>query len=105
MPHVKAKLVTVIAAYECYDAVRNMLHKKGIKAFSVSRSDGEGLHGPQHDGFVGNANFVFTVVTTEAHAERILAWVDEHLVRQSFPAIAYVVDTEAVLADHAGHHG
>ena len=97
MPHVKAKLVTIIAAYECHDAVRRALHKRGIKAFSVGRSEGEGAHGPQRDGIAGNANFVFTVVTTAAHAADLLTWVEHDLVRQNYPAIAYAADVEAVL--------
>jgi hypothetical protein len=97
MAHLKAKLVTIIAAYECEDSVRRMLEQQGIKAFSVARSEGEGVHGPQRDGLIGNANFVFTVVTTEAHAAQILRWVEAELIHKSFPAIAYSAEVEAVL--------
>jgi hypothetical protein len=102
MPPVKAKLVTIIAAYEYHDAVRAALHKRGIKAFSVSRSEGEGTHGPQRDGLAGNANYVFTVVTTEAHAADLLSWVDRDLVHKHHPAIAYAMDVEAILGSAPG---
>jgi hypothetical protein len=105
MPHVKAKLITIIAAYECYEVVRHALHKRGIKAFSVGRSEGEGAHGPQRDGLAGNANYVFTVVTTAAHATELLEWVERDLIHKSFPAIAYAMDVDAVLgAAHGGGH-
>ena len=97
MPHFKAKLVTIITAYEHDDSVRKALEKHGVKAFSVSRSDGEGLHGPQRSGIVGSANYVFNVVTTPALAAELLSWVDRHLIARDWPAIAYTSDVEAVL--------
>jgi hypothetical protein len=97
MPPVKAKLLTIIAAYECEDTVREMLDQRGIGGFSVARSDGRGVHGSQREGFTGNANFVFTVVTTDAIATELLAQVERELIDNNLPAIAYSSDVEAVL--------
>jgi nitrogen regulatory protein PII len=97
MPSFKAKLVTIIAAYECEDTVREMLEQRGIGGFSVARTEGRGVHGSQREGFAGNANFVFNVVTTEAMATELLAQVESELIDNNFPAIAYSSDVEAVL--------
>jgi len=97
MPQVKAKLVTIIAAYECKDTVRSALRQRGIKAFSVARTEGTGAHGEQRDGFTGNANYMFNVVTTDALASAILTWVERELIDKDNPAIAYAADVEAVL--------
>lgn len=105
MSPVKAKLVTIIAAFEVDDTVRTGLHHHGIHAYSVGRADGEGTHGPQHAGLVGNANYVYTVVTTEAIAAELLKWADRALVHKHFPAIAYSSDVEAVLPGPLGHKG
>jgi hypothetical protein len=93
----KAKLVTIIAAYECEDTVRDMLDQRGIAGFSVARTEGRGVHGSQREGFAGNANFVFTVVTTDAIATELLAQVERELIDANLPAIAYAYDVEAVL--------
>ena len=103
MPPTKAKLVTVIVVYECHDSVRKALRRLGLKAYSVARCEGHGAHGTQQGGLSGNANFVFSVVTTAALATKLLAWVERDLVHKDFPAIAYSADVEAVLgAPHGG---
>jgi hypothetical protein len=102
MPPVAAKLVTIIAAFDCYDSVRNALKKRGIKGFSVGRSEGEGVHGQQTEGFSSSANYVFTVVTTPELAADLMAWVERALIRKNFPAIAYAADVVAVLGAPLG---
>jgi hypothetical protein len=105
MPQVKAKLVTIIVAFAHHDAVRHALRKRGLNAFSVGHAAGEGTHGQQRDGLAGADNFVFTVVTTEAHAADLLAWVEHELIHKDYPAIAYAGDVEAILGTHGGGHG
>jgi hypothetical protein len=104
MPKVKAKLVTIITAFEHEDAVRRALHKRGLRAFSVTRSEGEGTHGSQRVGLSGSGNFAFTVVTTAEHAADLLTWVEHDLIHNDYPAIAYAGDVEAVLGPRGGGH-
>src|SRR5579864_5426178 len=98
MPPVAAKLVTIITDFASQDTVERTLGTLGIKAFTASPVRGRGRHGVVRGGILQSENVQFTIATTAALADKLLAWCEQELVPH-FPGIAWVTDVGVVKAD------
>jgi nitrogen regulatory protein PII len=96
----KTSLVTVIAAYELEDRIVRDLEAAGIKAYTVGRVDGRGVHGKRTAGLVDAPNFRLEVLVPSAVARKVLERVAKAYEDQ--PIIAYVQEVEAIAREHSG---
>lgn len=97
MAPVAAKLVTIITAFEGHDRVLDGLHKLRIDGYSVTRTEGHGVHGAQVGNVISAKNYAFAIVAREELAMRLLDWVEHELV-PAHPTVAYSADVLAVPA-------
>lgn len=95
MSGVAAKLVTIIVSFELKGFVEDELDRRAMHGYSIGIVEGRGRHGHQAGGFLVPKNYQFSVVTTEAKADALLAWVDSDDVKNRI-AIAFVQDIKAV---------
>lgn len=89
-----AKLVTIITAFEGQLHVERALASFAVGGYTRSKGHGTGTHGARPANVFEADNAIFTIVTTEATAARILEWVERELV-PGHPSIAYCADVVA----------
>ncbi|HVZ88246.1 MAG TPA: hypothetical protein VHG72_14840 [Polyangia bacterium] len=94
----KAKVVTIITAFEAQDLVAGAFADLGVKRYSSLRVDGLGAHGRKHSGLSGNKNLEYVILASASLAEKVLAWVDLELLPR-YPSVAYSTDATAVTAE------
>ncbi len=97
MPPVTAKVVTIITVFEARERVLEALTTLGVRGFSTYNVEGTGVHGEKRTGLVETENLVFVILASEPLSDRVLAWVEEHLLPR-YPGIAYSTDVSAVAA-------
>jgi hypothetical protein len=94
MPISSARIVTIISGFETRATIEGQLHDLNIKAFSYAHIKGQGVHGGRHGGLAEGDNIAFTIITSEATAEKLLEWVDSQ--SPMLPAVAYSVEARTV---------
>jgi len=96
MPAFQAKVVTIISRDEVRETILEAFKAFGVNGFSYDSIKGQGPHGQRHGGLFEGENVIFTVVTTEAIATRVLKWAEEDLL-PVFHAVVYVTDAAALI--------
>jgi hypothetical protein len=92
-----AKVVTIITVFDARELVLQGFAELGVDSFSSSRVEGVGVHGTRRSGFIEAGNLVYTIVASEQLSDRILAWVEQHLLSRH-PSIAYSTHATVVAA-------
>jgi len=92
------KLVTVIAASELRERLRQELVQLGASSYSVSRVEGRGEHGLRSRDAFDDGNIRFEALVTKPVAEAILDYAAK--TSESQPVIAFAQDGEAVPRKH-----
>ncbi|MEO9140670.1 MAG: hypothetical protein ABI332_00245 [Polyangiaceae bacterium] len=91
-----AKLVTIVTVFGGQTAVEGALASLGVGGYTRSKGKGTGAHGVRPASVFEADNAIFTIVTTNATAAKILEWVERELIPHH-PSIAYCADVVAVL--------
>lgn len=92
------RLVTIIAASELRDRLRQELLRLGASSYSVSRVEGRGEHGTRTRDAFDDGNIRFEALVTKPVAESILDYAAT--TSESQPIIAFAQDVEAVPQRH-----
>lgn len=92
------KLVTLIIPFELSESVLGELATAGVTAYTSTRADGRGLHGPRKNGFLDSANLRVEILTTPAIAAELFAIVTKRYADAA--VVAFSMDVDAVPASH-----
>jgi hypothetical protein len=87
------KLVTIVAPYENAESLAGELHDLGVTAFTSSRADGRGLHGPRNYGVLDGANVRMEMLVNADLARKILDYVA--VAHDGDAMVAFAVEAEA----------
>lgn len=94
----KVKLVTIVAGAELLEGLEERLSDLRTSGYTLSRADGDGLHGTRARGFLGIGNVRIEALLGAGDARRLL----EQLARdyEGRALIAFSHDVEAIPSAH-----
>ena len=94
----KVTLVTIVAAGELLDGLKEYLSAAGTSGYTVSRADGRGLHGPRKAGFLDIGNVRIETLLPSAAAQTLLGMLAREYADRD--VIAFSHNVEAIPRTH-----
>ena len=94
----KVKLVTIVAGAELLEGLEERLNALNISGYTVTRADGEGVHGVRARGFLGIGNVRIETLAGIDDANQLLARLAHDYEGRAL--IAFSHDVEAIPRAH-----